>query len=237
MSETSERLTRLIAMQEEARAKRESLKEQRSAIVLAAEDEGREDLTDAEDGEFRSLTDEIKTVDEEIIARDARISELADEEKRAENANRAFTNANLVEARVRVTKEATTYEKGNGRSYFADLIKSRINQDINAEARLRRHAEEIEFEQRTNPNRTDGQGGYFVPPVWLMEEYAAYLRAGRPTADIIGSRQLPPGQDSINIPKVATGSTAAIQTADAASVSSTDITDSTVSAGVWWIWK
>ena len=41
-----------------------------SAIVLAAEDEGREDLTDAEDGEFRSLTDEIKTVDEEIIARE-----------------------------------------------------------------------------------------------------------------------------------------------------------------------
>jgi len=26
------------------------------------------------------------------------------------------------------------------------------------------------FEKRVNPNRTDGQGGYFVPPLWLIDQ-------------------------------------------------------------------
>lgn len=73
---------------------------------------------------------------------------------------------------------------------------------------------------------------YFVPPAWLMDEYAQILRAGRVTANVIGSRPLPAGTDSINIPKLSTGSTAVIQTADAGSVSSTDVTDTSVSAGV-----
>ncbi len=71
-----------------------------------------------------------------------------------------------------------------------------------------------------------------MPPVWLMDEYAAFLRAGRATAEVIGSMALPSGTDSLNIPKLATGSSTAIQTADGGSVSSTDVTDSTVAAPV-----
>lgn len=232
MSETSEMLSRLIAKQDEARDARESIKNKRSAVVQLASDEGREDLTETEDAEFRTLSEQLKTLDDEIVARDARISELADEEKRAENADRAFKRAALVENQVRVTKEAVTYERGNGRSYFKDLAMAEINRDLAARDRLERHAVEAEFEARTNPNRTDGQGGYFVPPLWLVDQYAEYLRAGRPVANLVGSQPLPPGTDSINLPKIASGSTAAIQTADAGSVSSTDITDSTCSAPV-----
>lgn len=228
MSETSEMLTRLIAKQEEARTARDGLKDKRGAIVQLAKDEGREDLTDDEDTEFRALSDSLKAVDDDIVARDARVSELADEEKRAENTDRAFKRAALVENQVRVTSEAATYERGSKVSYFRDLVLAQVNQDRSANARLARHAEESEFEARTNPNRTDGTGGYFVPPSWMMDQYAEYLRAGRVTANVIGSQTLPSGTDSLNIPKLATGSTAAIQ-ADAGSVSSTDVTDSSVS--------
>src|SRR5262249_8854853 len=55
---------------------------------------------------------------------------------------------------------------------------------------------------------------------------------GRPTANLVTNQDLPPGTDSINVPKVATGVTTAIQTADNQSVSSTDLTDTSVSAGV-----
>ncbi len=89
------------------------------------------------------------------------------------------------------------------------------------------------FEQRVNPNRTDGQGGYFVPPLWLMDEYIELPRFGRPIADSVRNLELPAGTDSINLPKVATGSTTAAQTADGAAVSSTDITDTSVSATVY----
>lgn len=232
MSTSSEMLTRLVAKQEEDRATRDDLKHKRAAIVQLAQDEGRDDLTEDEDNEFRTLGEQLKAIDETIVQRDERIVELADEEKRAENADRAFKRAALVESQVRVKSEAPTYERGNGQSYFRDLAMAELNRDRAAQARLERHAEEAAFEQRTEPNRTDGQGGYFVPPAWLMDQYAEYLRAGRTTANVIGSMPLPAGTDSLNIPKVATGTTAAIQTADAAAVSETDLTDSTVSAGV-----
>lgn len=89
------------------------------------------------------------------------------------------------------------------------------------------------FEQRTNPNRTDGQGGYFVPPLWLIDEYIDLPRFGRPIANSVRNMELPSGTDSINLPKVSTGTATAAQTADGASVQSTDMTDTTVSASVY----
>lgn len=89
------------------------------------------------------------------------------------------------------------------------------------------------FEQRVNPNRTDGQGGHFVPPLWLIDQYVDLPRFGRPIANAVRNLELPPGTDSINLPKVATGSATAAQTADGASVASTDITDTSVSASVY----
>jgi HK97 family phage major capsid protein len=232
MSEANEMLTRLIAKQDEDRTAVTGLKEKRSSLLQFAKDEGREDLTEDEDTEFRTITEAIKALDDDIIARDARVTELADEEKRAENTDRAFKRTALVENQVRVKSEAPTYERGSKVSYFRDLVNAQVNQDRGAKDRLNRHGEEVDFEQRTNPNRTDGQGGYFVPPAWLMDEYAAVLRAGRATANVIGSMALPGGTDSLNIPKLSTGSTVAIQTADGGSVSSTDVTDATVSAAV-----
>ncbi len=89
------------------------------------------------------------------------------------------------------------------------------------------------FEQRVNPNRTDGQGGYFVPPLWLMDEYIDLPRFGRPIANSVRNLALPSGTDSINLPKVSTGTATAAQTADGASVTSTDMTDTSVSASVY----
>src|SRR6185312_4184666 len=146
-------------------------------------------------------------------------------------------------------------------SYFRDLWLMKQHGDVEATKRLQAHAAEMDvemparaqrrarnaerevrnvigwdvaspFETRTNPNRTDGTGGYLVPPVWMMDELIPILRAGRTVADQVRGMPLPDGTDSINIPKLSTGTTAAVQTADAAAVSSTDFTDTSVSAGV-----
>jgi HK97 family phage major capsid protein len=99
--------------------------------------------------------------------------------------------------------------------------------------RLRRHATDVatgaEYRDLT---RTDGAGGYFVPPAWLMTQYIDLARAGRPTADLVQNQPLPSGTDSINIPKVSTGTATAIQTADNGSVQETDLADDVVTAGV-----
>lgn len=87
-------------------------------------------------------------------------------------------------------------------------------------------------EQRVTPNRTDGQGGYFVPPLWLPEEYIPFLRAQAAAKALCRQLDLPSGTDSINIPKLATGTGVGYQTSDNAGVVTNDWTDTYVQANV-----
>lgn len=232
MSTASEMLSRLIAKQDEARQSREDLNSKRSAIVQLADDEGRSDLNPDEDSEFQKITDELRELDEAIETRAARITELADEDKRTNDAALAFRQAEMAGTRVKVNSEARMYEKGNGRSYLQDLAKAQLFQDADARARLDRHAAEVRVDpEYRDLNRTDTTGGNFVPPLWL-NEYVELARAGRPTANLVTNLELPPGTDSINIPKVSTGTATAIQAADNSAVQETDLADTSVQANV-----
>ena len=85
------------------------------------------------------------------------------------------------------------------------------------------------FEQRAI-DRNIGTGGYFVPPLWLVDEYIPYLRAGRVLADLCHSMPLPAGTDSINLPRITTGTATGAQSADGAAVGSRDLADNYVNA-------
>lgn len=52
---------------------------------------------------------------------------------------------------------------------------------------------------------TQGDGGYFAPPLWLAEQWAGAPRAGRPFANLWHGLPLPAGCSTINIPKWKTG--------------------------------
>lgn len=232
MSTASEMLTRLIAKQNEAEEARADLDSKRAAIVQLADDEGRSDLNPDEDSEFQAHTASIRALDEDIKARAERITELSEEDKRSSDAALAFRQAEMVSARVKVTSEARTYEQGNGRSYFADLATSTINQDVDARQRLERHAAEVRMDpEYRDLIRTDGNGGYFVPPLWLSD-YVELARAGRPTANLVTNLPLPPGTDSINVPKISTGTATAIQVGDGSAPQETDLADTSVACGV-----
>ncbi len=225
-------LKRLIKRQEDALAKRSQITEARKAIVEVAKRDGRDDLNEDEDTEFRTKGDELRTVDEEIEKLNERIAEMREEDdrnKRAADAQRRLASA---ASHLRVN-EGRIYERGNGRSYFADLARSQLLQDQEARTRLERHAQDVrENKEYRDLTRTDGSGGYFVPPAWLVEQFAELARAGRVTANLVNQQPLPGGTDSINIPTVSTGTATAIQTADNAAVQETDLVDATVSAPV-----
>lgn len=232
MSTASEMLTRLIAKQNEAEEARADLDSKRAAIVQLADDEGRSDLNPDEDSEFQAHTASIRALDDDIKARAERITELSEEDKRSSDAALAFRQAEMVSSRVKVNSEARTYEQGNGRSYFADLATSTINQDIDARQRLERHAAEVRMDpEYRDLIRTDGNGGYFVPPLWLSD-YVELARAGRPTANLVTNLPLPPGTDSINVPKISTGTATAIQVGDGSAPQETDLADTSVACGV-----
>ena len=223
-------LKRLMARLSAAIEEREATMKSRAAIVEIAKQELRDDLNDEEETEFRTLTDKVKDTDEEIRTLEERVAELSDEDDRTKRAASAQRRLKAVDASLRVN-ERRTYEKGNGRSYFADLMRSSILQDDEARTRLQNHAQDVEQEQR-DLTRTDTAGGYFVPPKWLVDQAIDIARAGRPFANLVSNQPLPPGTDSINIPKITTGTATAIQTADNAAVQETDIVDTVVTAGV-----
>lgn len=87
------------------------------------------------------------------------------------------------------------------------------------------------WERRVNPSTLQGQGGYFDPPDWLIQEWIKYLRAGRTTADLCRHMDVPPGYSSVNIPKVSTPTLVAQQGANNVAVVSQDIQDSSVATG------
>ena len=148
--------------------------------------------------------------------------------RRSADAAAAFQRAGLSPARVR--SEPVTYHRESRASYFSDLFTSSFRGDHEARQRLERHAQEMQVEHR-DLNRTDNTGGYFVPPLWLSD-YVELARAGRPTANLVTNLPLPPGTDSINVPKISTGTATAIQTADNSAVQETDLADTSVACGV-----
>ena len=214
--------------------------------------EARSALTEDEETRYSALRTERDALDK-------RIADLEAEAKRDQaDAAAALRLGNTgTPAPAVVTSEATVYGRGSGNSYFLDVARSQVRGDAAATERLTRHAQELDvdlpkreakrsangerqtravhdgamFEKRVNPNRVDGQGGYFVPPLWLIDEYIPYLRAGRTAANLVHGMDLPSGTDSINLPKVATGTTTGVQQ-DNGSVSSTDLTDNFVTAPV-----
>jgi hypothetical protein len=96
---------------------------------------------------------------------------------------------------------------------------------------VRRFTEQQAREQRAI-SRTDGQGGYFSPPLWLLEDWVSAPRAGRPFGDLWPALPLPTGTDSINIPRLTTGTGAGPQQSDLAPMPNRDPADSFVSARV-----
>lgn len=237
-----EMIKRLMDQLTAANERRTAAVEARKALLDSAEAEKRDALTEDEDATFRAKTTEIAEIDKEIAETEVRVSELESEREATVKAQAAAARAKAFQPGVggaQVTKEELTYRKGNGNSYIADLTKSLILHDPEAGERMARHAREVrdapeymEFRSPSNLNRTDSTGGYFVPPAWLMDSWIELARAGRPTADLINSQALPPGTDSINIPKVSTGTAADIQTADNAAVAETAFADTSISVPV-----
>ena len=229
---------RLVAKRQQTEQNRDRAIAKRKAITDLATEEHRDELLPEEDSEFRELTDHIKRLDSDLARIDERIQELADEAERGRSLSAGAAAVKRAAARVESVREGRTYDQGNGRSYLQDLMRVQLQMDANGDSieRLRRHAQDV-AEAAASPeyrdlSRTDGSGGYAVPPLWLMSQYIDLARAGRAYANLCNKEPLPPGTDSINIPKMSTGTAAAVQTADNAAVQETDLTDTSVQAPV-----
>ena len=117
-------------------------------------------------------------------------------------------------------------------SFFRDVRSSKLG-DWDAADRLRRNQQARGMETRAGDMTTvAGAGGTFAPPAWLVDEFIALSRPGRVTADLLVKEALPGGVSSINLPKVASGATAAVQATQNSALSDTSMTTTSVSSGI-----
>lgn len=101
-----------------------------------------------------------------------------------------------------------------------------------AGGQLFERTDEMNDVERRAMTRTPGQGGYFVPPAWLVERFVHSPRAGAPLAALMTGLPMPPGTDSVNVPRFATGGGigTGVQAADGAPVTYRDPAEGTVKA-------
>lgn len=210
-------MTKLIS---ELRARREARSIELSVLIDEIEGRDSNEPTADEGAKLESLKSQLLKLDEHI-------TDLIATETRAAEASRAAAALLPSGTGIQITHNELTYRKGGRNSYFRDLAMVAVRQDHEAAVRLDRHAQEMR-----DLDRIDGSGGRFVPPLHLVADYAAFARASRVTANLVSGRPLPSGTDSINIPRVTTGTSTAIQTADNALVSDTDIVEAMETAPV-----
>jgi len=232
-------LDRLIKRRAEAAKDRETAQQKAEAILMLTREQQRAQLSVEEDTEFRKYTQQMRDLGAEIEGLDERITETRAEVERTGRINANLAGIRQAEHALVSVTESLTYRKGDHRfSYMQDLIRFQMNMDATGEARdrLQRHAHDVmnagEYTEYRNLNRTDGSGGYAVPPAWLMDQYVELARPGRAFANLVQRQPLPGGTDSINIPKLLTGTSTDLQNGDNTAVAEVDATDTFINAQV-----
>jgi HK97 family phage major capsid protein len=191
------------------------------------------------DGSQRLTRQETKAMDN-LKELAARVKWAEAEERRGDISGlHSRINGGDPAGRPTMSTYSNVYRKFGRDSYVSDLVNHQLMRDDTGQCRrrLEAHAEEVQrnnYQQAEHRDlsRADGQGGYFSPPAWLVDEWIELARPGRAFANILSAHPLPPGVDVINVPKITSGSQTAIQVADNTQVQETDLEDSFVSSPV-----
>lgn len=193
--------------------------ERLESIPATAETEARS-LSTEETTEVTSLLDErdtLYTQREQLNAQEVRATEAAKH----------------VETVQVIAEPNPVYRKGSTDSFFRDLAVAQKPNMFGHEAEEARTRLVKSQETRAGDMTTvAGAGGEFAPPLWLINDFVALARPGRVTADLLNHDVLPSGVSSINLPKVATGVTVAVQATQNSAVSDTAMTTTSVSSGI-----
>lgn len=222
--------------------------------ILEAPTKEERDLSPEEGTAFNEARQKVRDIDEEIDAARTRIGELEEDERRDALVRgfRVDTDTSHEEgghiAPAVVGYEAGSYERYGQRSYFRDLVSVSLNRAglDDAGERLQRsnhetHVDAVALLRKTGSatpmeiralTTTDGAGGDFVPPLWMIQEYITLARAARPVADRVKNLPLPTGTDSLNIPRLASGTAVAEQATQNTPVQNTDAVTNAVTANV-----
>jgi HK97 family phage major capsid protein len=193
-------------------------------VIAAAETRGG-DFDEAERTQFTEARTAIAALDAarpELEAREAefeaRVASRAAAEERARQLPTATTTA--VGGAV-IRNEARTYRPDAQHGFLSDLYASahRSGDYRGAEERQLRHTQEEAIERR---DMVAGALAGAIPPQYLIDQFAAVARAGRPFLNTLNALPLPPDGITFTIPRGTTGALGAM-TAEGAGFSEQDM--------------
>lgn len=133
---------------------------------------------------------------------------------------------------VRVGAEPRAYSRESdrtGRQFMRDVALQAMhgNRANESNERLDRHMAEVRVEQAEYLTRAAGTGAFagLVVPQYITEMYAPLARTMRPLADAMNHHDLPADGMTLNLSRITTGTSAALQATENSAVSNTDIDD------------
>ncbi|WP_329187040.1 hypothetical protein [Actinacidiphila glaucinigra] len=224
-------LAQLIAQAREALATALTARQQEQDALVAL----RSDETLTEDA-VRDQVARRDAADAEVTRRQDALAEL--ETEQAREVELAALQARTVPAAIRapaydqvarVGAEERTYradQDRRGQGFERDVAAAFLG-DYEARDRLARHMQEERVDRPEVAQRAAGTGAFtgLVVPQYLTELYAPATAALRPFADAISRHDLPAQGMSVNISRITTATSAALQASENTSVSNTDIDD------------
>ena len=210
-------------------SERDEISSTQTGLVERAADEAR-DLTESEDTNLKDLKTRADVLDVRIgELRSIQVANLEAAKLRAEVSATDDTPEERAAGRVTITDEPLTYGEHSGRSFFSDPYRSQYHHDPASQARMARHSAEMDIEQRDG---TTANYAGLVVPQYLTQLAAELARAGRPFADLCTAMPLGSSGMTLNISRVTTGSSAAVQATENSAVSETDIDDTLLTVDV-----
>jgi HK97 family phage major capsid protein len=207
--------------------RRDAVKAEMDAVLEAVAAENRTDLTAEETEKVDALVAESRSLDTKI----ENLKAQADADAKVAEVRAAVADVAMPKAGgAKVIREERTYTPTSGASFIRDAYNSQFKQDFAASDRLARHMREEEIERR-DTDTTNFEG--LVVPLYLTQLAAPLARAGRPTADFATNKlALPASGMTLNISRMTTGTSTAIQETQNTAVSETDADDTLLTVNV-----
>lgn len=217
-------------------AERAEITDQQTAIMERGAERDDPGLTKAEDENLVDLTERASELDDRI----EQLRSIADANAKAAQTRAEITPTGDTESgqaatgNVVVRSEPNTYRPDGDHSYLRDLFYAQILHDPAAGGRIAQHQREMAIDHADLQTRDGVVANVtnLVVPQYLTDLAAPLMRAGRPFANICTSLTLPGDGMTVNIHRTTTGTSAAIQASENASVSETDLLDTTLTVNV-----
>lgn len=210
--------------------------EQDALVALRSDENLTEDAVRAQVERRDAADAEVtrrQTALDELLAEEAREAEIA--QLQARNTP-AANRAPAYDRVARVGAEERTYrpdQDRRGSSFERDVAAAFLG-DYEARDRLARHMAEERVERGDQLQRAAGTGAFsgLVVPQYLTDMYAPATAARRPFADAIRRHDLPPSGMTVNLSRITTSTSVALQGTENTAVSETDIDDTLMTISV-----